>query len=361
MWQECPAVTRIGIVCYPVLSILLMLIESAYPAFVAYGFMCTWLTTVDHFCLWSLFTSLVYRPFSGGMSFLMTLFEIYMAMMYFPAREKDMGSTTFLVWALVVNALVNIVFLLIMFVLSLGLLPSAVAEQNQGFWPLCMVCLTLNMLSNPDSSTSFWGILSIPNKWYPIALTGIFSLMRFSIAWPFVAACVVGYGWPYIPIERLLPSKTRVSNLEQRCFSGGPPRQYLGTPWIRASDTAGFDLESGARSFATVSDLGRTGSQSLARPQESSSSGGGEGGGHSFVAFGGSGCRLGDSVTPSASSGPHAANAPCVSRAPELESPAAVAAARRLAHQAQTQHPTAPAVEAMEIDESAVSRAALVR
>lgn len=356
LWQECPAISRIGIVCYPLISIFVMLMGSAYPAFMAYGFICSWLTTVDHFCIWSLFTSMVFRPFSGGMSFLMMLFEIYMGMLYFPAREKDLGSATFLIWALIVNALVNIAFLLIVFILSLGLSPSAVAMPNQGLWPLAMVCLTLNMLSNPDSSTSFWGVVSIPNKWYPIALTGFFSLMSLSIAWPFVAACLVGYSWPYIPIERLLPSKTRVSNLEQRCFSGGPPRQYLGTPWLRASDTAGFDLESGARSFATVSDLSRTTGESLTRQREPSSSAGG--GGHSFVAFAGSGCRLGDSATPS---GPHPANpAPLVSRAPEQESPAAAAAARRSAQAHMLHAPPPASPQAMEIDESSTT-AALVR
>lgn len=351
--------TRIGIVCYPLLSITLLLLGSAYPAFLAYGFICSWLTTVDHFCVWSLFTSMFFRPFSGGMSFLMTLFEIYMAMVHFPAREKDMGSFTFLVWALVVNALVNVAFLLMMFILSFGLSPGAVAMPNQGLWPLAMVCLTLSMLANPDSSTSFWGLVTIPNKWYPLALTGFFSLMSFSIAWPFVAACAVGYGWPYIPVDRMLPSKTRVSSTEQRCLSGGPARHYLGAPWIRASDTNGFDLESGARSFATVSDLGRTQGGSAARPPPPREASSGSGGGASFVAFAGSGCRLGDGAAPAGASeapGP----APVVSRAPpEQESPAAAAAARRL--QMQNEPPQDTQLHATEMTESGTQPAALVR
>eukprot|EP00409_Alexandrium_fundyense_P009732 CAMPEP_0195046804 /NCGR_PEP_ID=MMETSP0347-20130606/29090_1 /TAXON_ID=2932 /ORGANISM="Alexandrium fundyense, Strain CCMP1719" /LENGTH=53 /DNA_ID=CAMNT_0040074893 /DNA_START=1 /DNA_END=158 /DNA_ORIENTATION=+ len=53
------------------------------------------------------------------MSFLFTLFEIYMVMTYFPHQEQELGSSMLLLWTLVMNALVNLVYLLIMFLFSL--------------------------------------------------------------------------------------------------------------------------------------------------------------------------------------------------------------------------------------------------
>lgn len=168
---------------------------------------------------------------------------------------------------------------------------------NQGLWPSVMVCLTLGMMANPDSSTSFYGVVTIPNKYYPIALTGFFSLLSMRIAWNFVAALAVGYAYPYLRIDRVMPSRTRVGAVEHRCCND-PPRRCLWAAWVRAADTAAYDLETGDRRYATLADFGRTGGQSLAasgREISAPQSAGGAGGqcGANFVAFGGSGNRLG--------------------------------------------------------------------
>merc|ERR1719491_1496462 len=60
--------------------------------------------------LWTLFLTTFYSMMlSGGMAFLFGLMTVYMMMMGFPSREKEMGSTSFLLWVLIMTACINIV------------------------------------------------------------------------------------------------------------------------------------------------------------------------------------------------------------------------------------------------------------
>eukprot|EP00443_Scrippsiella_acuminata_P073245 CAMPEP_0115564522 /NCGR_PEP_ID=MMETSP0271-20121206/102597_1 /TAXON_ID=71861 /ORGANISM="Scrippsiella trochoidea, Strain CCMP3099" /LENGTH=205 /DNA_ID=CAMNT_0002998771 /DNA_START=201 /DNA_END=815 /DNA_ORIENTATION=+ len=203
---------------------------------------------------------------SGGFAFLMALFEVYMVMVQFPSREKAMGSTAFVLWMLAVNGLVNVVYLVMMYIQYLTFNQMAYFMPNTGLWPLVMVNLTLHLLADPQGSTSFWGLAQIPNKWYPLALVGIFSLINgFRIMWDFVAALIVGYGYAYAAL----------------------------TAWVPATTTPGYGADAGDRRYATLSDFGRTSGQQLTaqgrntdqgRQSGSGSSGSGGGG---FQAFSG--------------------------------------------------------------------------
>jgi len=119
--------------------------------------------------------------------------------------------------------------------------------------------------------------------------------------WNIAAALVIGYGYNRLRLERLLPTRVTANGLEQRCC-GPNGRSCLGTYWVRAADTAGYELESGDRRYATLSDFGRSGQgQQLA----ARSSGGEEtsnpssGVASNFQAFAGSGNRLGDGTVSS--------------------------------------------------------------
>merc|ERR1719281_536520 len=98
--------------------------------------------------------------------------------------------------------------------------------------------------------------------------------------WEGAAALVIGYSYARLRPERILPSRVATNTIEQRCC-GANGRSCLGAFWVRAADTAGYELESGDRRYATLSDFGRSGGQQLATRSEESrgSSGGGGGGG----------------------------------------------------------------------------------
>jgi len=306
LWSDCPALTRMVVVGYPSLNVLLMLLgQAADMQFLAiYGFYCSLETVVKKYCIWTLFTGLLYRPFgggggmSGGFSFLMMLFELYMALISFPQRERDQGSTTFLCWILLMQGFISIVFLLINYILSLTSPESSMGywmAPNTGLWPLLLLVLSLRCLANPDSSTNFWGVMQIPNKWYPVFIAGFFCLMG-GFQWNIIVAVAMAYGYPYLRLERLLPSRTWANGCEHRCC-GARGRSCLGAYWVRAVDTAGYELESGDRRYATLSDFGRSNQAQQANNSSSTTGTSGQASSSAnanFIAFSGAGNRLGE-------------------------------------------------------------------
>mmetsp|Transcript_81793 Transcript_81793/g.254268 ORF Transcript_81793/g.254268 Transcript_81793/m.254268 type:complete len:336 (+) Transcript_81793:58-1065(+) len=298
MWAQCPAFTRLVCVGYPVLSMVLMILQSAgLSKLVTTLFVCN-VQSIKMLWVWTLFLGPFFSPIGSGMAFLFVLFEIWMVMMYFPIQENALGSSSFLFWILLMNGLVNMGFLLIMYAFSLWYANTFywgmyVTATSKGLWPLVMVLLTVRCLSDPQGSTSFWGLVQIPNKWYPLCLTAFFCLLSgMKILWDFVAALAIGYSYQYLPFERLLPSRVRVSQLEARCCHGGQC-SLLGASWIPASSTPGFELESGGRRFITLGDM-PSGAQMPVRGGDGQSTSSGGGGGGHFTAFSGGGNRLGD-------------------------------------------------------------------
>ncbi|CAE7362132.1 mcb [Symbiodinium pilosum] len=238
--------TRMVVVGYPALSLGLMIIASVSSTsawLVDSLFHCN-IANLMELKLWPLLWGPFYNELSSGMAFITILFEMYMAMSYFPVQEKEMGSSTFLLFMFLINTLTSLLFLPVMFCFGMYYHMQMIYfhQSLRGLWPMIMVCLTLSALSNPDASTNFWGLVKIPNRWYPIALTGFFMLLNGRIMWNLVIALAIGYGYPKLRLDRLLPSKTRVDRLEQKCCRGGRC-QLLGASWLAAATTSSYDVD----------------------------------------------------------------------------------------------------------------------
>lgn len=300
LWADCPAATRLVCVGPPVLSLVMMLVEATSLGWLVDGlFTCSVMNVFHRFLLWTLFIGPFYTPISGGMAFLMTIFTVYMAMLYLPSREKELGSATFVVWMLLMNALTSLIYLLVMFIMATiyrGTF-SEIRYLNanfQGLWPLIIICLTLNCLANSTGSTSFWGLVMIPNKWYPLCLSAFFCVLNgMTMMWDFAAALVIGYAYGRLRFDRLLLSRATMARIEQRCCGGG--RAFLGGSWVPVGDVDPAD-----RRYSTLTDFGRSGGgQQMASRNSQPSAGDGESATRpsaGFQAFAGSGNRLGDGV-----------------------------------------------------------------
>lgn len=306
LWAECPACTRIIVAGYPLLSMALSIAEQAAPTVVAMGFDCTLFTVVKRWWVWTMITGAFFRPFANGMAFLFMLFEVYMGMQLFPTKEKELGSLCFAFWVCLMNFCVNVIFLSTMYILS-AFQQNMMSRMmywmlpNQGLWPLVFIAISLQVLADPDGSTSFWGVVSIPNKWYPLCLLGFFSLMSQGIMWNCAAAVLIGYLYPRLRLERLLPGRVRANRWETRCCGGccNNPICWCATmclsgTWLMAADTSGYEIESGDRRYATVSDFGRSGMTQLSNQRNSDQQASQPAPSTQFVAFAGSGNRLGD-------------------------------------------------------------------
>lgn len=320
LWADAPAMTRIVIVSYLAVSIGVLILGSTFPMLPAY-LTCNYLAVAYGGFFWTVLTSPFYRPFQGGMSFIMVLFELYMVVSYLPLREKEVGSGTFVWWIFMVMFLVNCFFLLEMFGLCHLYDPELAVFPSSGLWSLIIVDMCLRSLSDPSGTTNFWGAIQIPNKWYPIFLVVIFSLFSMSPMWDLIAALAVGYLYIFVNLGRCLPRVTRINSCERRCCSS--PRLCFGGSWIFITETQGYDVETGARRYANLSDVNSTsrgaGSTRGSTPQPSSSNSGGSSVSNAFRAFSGSGQRLGEADQPLAP--PERVISPLVATTPQPVQP----------------------------------------
>mmetsp|Transcript_92241 Transcript_92241/g.264363 ORF Transcript_92241/g.264363 Transcript_92241/m.264363 type:complete len:337 (+) Transcript_92241:75-1085(+) len=304
MWAECPAVTRLMLAAYPTMGLGFAILKGAADVHVGWLFECSLHAIWSDMGVWTLFLSGFFHRFSGGMSFLMLLLELYMGMMYLPKRERELGSLTFFLWLLLVNVAVNVLFLIMVAVVCAAWDPRFYFIGNSGLWPIIIVLLSLHLLADPEGSTSFWGLVSVPNKWYPLFFVVVFSLMNALILWNHVAAIAVGYVAflrPALSLERLLPSQSRVTAWERHCCS--QPRQLLGGSWLPASGARGPVIP---QSSGGGGASGGVGASVFGLQMQARSSGGGSGG---FTAFSGKGQRLGSSDDVPASMQPVAMGA----------------------------------------------------
>mmetsp|Transcript_8965 Transcript_8965/g.16150 ORF Transcript_8965/g.16150 Transcript_8965/m.16150 type:complete len:327 (-) Transcript_8965:70-1050(-) len=284
MWAECPAVTRTLLIAYPSISIgMSMAAGLTSSSAVSRLFLCSISNTIGQFSLWTLCTSMMFRPFGGGMSFLMMLLEAYMALMHLPQREHELGSALFSVWLLLANCCINLLFLLLSFVRLVLQDHWAYGDINCGLWPVLMLLMTQRMLGDPDGQSSFWGLFFVKNKWYPLVIVGIFSLLNTTVMWNLLAAIAIGYisfFRPQYNFEVCLPSGARLAMLDRLC-SG---RSYFGGQWLSVDVASAGRCTTSSTSAAEPRMWGSSFfSQASKQPAE-------------FKLFSGQGNRLGDSV-----------------------------------------------------------------
>lgn len=284
-FDDCPAATRALFVEYVVLSLIFSVTWQAAPFFVL-NLTCNVFTVVNQFKIWTLLTSCFFLPVRNGLGFLSIIIDLWMGMLYFPSQERMCGSTRFLAWVILVNVLINIIYILMMFLMSLAFGPLYEMIPIQGLFGLITVCLTRRSLENPNDSTSFWGLVQIPNVWYPVGFVAFFSLLSMRPLFDLIAALAVGYAYPYLYIESMLPSDSRVNAVENKFGCAG--RSILGGSWVSASEAQMPDEERPRLPYGNLPDLGTGGTPSsevqLART------------GANFVAFSGDGHRLGSAA-----------------------------------------------------------------
>merc|ERR1719160_1220153 len=87
---------------------------------------------------------------------------------------------------------------------------------SNGLRPFYLVLLSTQCYADPDGVRSFWGILQIPNKWYPLFFVAFFSLLSGMPRPDLVCALVVGYfyGYGIWNLDRFLPSKSQLGKAE---------------------------------------------------------------------------------------------------------------------------------------------------
>jgi len=290
--------------------------------------------------LWSLplFWLVARLGASSGIELLFAAVSAMAALSYFPRLEQEHGTFRFLIWFMLSSSAVGVLYLFLAFGMA-QLDPTWYMVPCSGLWPMFVIAMTSQSLGMPpDASTSLFGLVPLPMRWYPLALIAFFSLISMRLELDLLAAWLIALGIHHssggsplhrlvakwrCPLGRLLPSLATVSAMEDSSSSYGNAGQVLG------GGSSSFSLRSSLARAARG--LGRCCPASLRKHYISASSVGfgvggqyaavggsawgghggsarvrtvggggpaastlGSGSGPSFVAFTGSGQRLGE-------------------------------------------------------------------
>lgn len=230
--------------------------------------------------VWALPLSVCWRPVSFGPSVLFLFLELYMALILISPRERSLGSTAFLCWLAVSSTVMSIAYVGWMLVLGGIFSAQYWVEPIQGIWPIVMLCITLRSIGKPEETTSFWGVLQMPNRWYPVFLAAVFSLLNGRLMWDFVAAILFAHAHERYKLEGLVVGRHWVEAVDRRasCF-GGRLLKFVGGDWVPIGGSPPTEeLEAGGGTVMRPGTRAGQG-QSAATP--------------SFHAFSGAGQRLG--------------------------------------------------------------------
>lgn len=291
-WDRTPAVTRLLCVAYSVLTAAMPLLAQYAPG-ARELLLCCLHTVLGRRFAWAIFVSVLYRPISHLLSFLLMFLEVFLSSTYLSERERDLGSSRFSAWLLLTAGAVNMVFLSTMALLTKSAGPQFFFATNQGLWPLLMVCITLRHLANPNEPVSVFGLAFVASKWYPVVLAVILSALNGGFQWDVIAAMVVGYMHNVTRMERLLPSPSQAARWEQSCLCSWIRRFVAPGSWVSACGAGSYtEMEGPNQRFATLSELRTAGARRVGTGDLPMFQGRAPGGA-SFQAFSGSGRRLG--------------------------------------------------------------------
>uniref|UniRef100_A0A7S1AVV0 Derlin n=1 Tax=Noctiluca scintillans TaxID=2966 RepID=A0A7S1AVV0_NOCSC len=195
-------------------------------------------------CPWSAITSIFFTPCGTLSKFMLAAMELHTASGALPERERELGTTRFVLWSLLTGFGSNLVFLG-----AMRLLVSSSADSsrlqfscNQGLWPLAIVCLNLKLLKHP-------GDVHIVSVFAPRTLLSAFvtcSVLSGSIQWSSFASLGYSYIQHWLKFEdRLLPSADVVRRIERGCARRLVSRGLLGGAWLSVQQPPGQGIRLG--------------------------------------------------------------------------------------------------------------------
>jgi len=275
VWHNMPGGSRSLVLLYPTTLLMSYLMESFARAvffFSPHAFL-----TQGHF--WTLATS-AFAALSAGSpmaDIINLLFTAYMILALISPYENEFGTALFLLCNLYWSVMCRLAFLCMLFLAGQILqLPEAgpwspfgsLAEEScMGLWPTILVFISLRSYSDLAGKTNFFGLVQIPNKYYPLFLFCVFSLFNQRFLASLFPGILVGFMQGYLgwKLDRFMPTTGTIARLEGRCPC---PRSLVGGRYIPAGSGAGLQRvgnwlpapgtsTSGNRNFAAFAGVGQ--------------------------------------------------------------------------------------------------------
>lgn len=207
-----------------------------------------WLINIPYFTLykfhiWTIFTSFYSNTSLIGVNFLLTQIVINILISFFLCNtwERKLGTGRLILDITIKNMVLQsaiAIFGAIILYSVFGIFQVLVF----GIWPTYFVYLTMRCMKNPNGVTNCC-TMPIPNKYYPLLLILIFSLMG-SVAWGAIGGYLLGLvlvKWPKLD-EKLQPKASHVAWIENKLkrFEGKIgsifENNFRNCPWRRQAD-----------------------------------------------------------------------------------------------------------------------------
>jgi len=189
--------------------------ESAAPRLL----LCCLHTVFKLHYVWAVFLSWAYKPAQDFCSIVLVLVDIYLATIYMRRKERQMGSFRYFVWLLYVSTGVNLIFLGLM--AALATTDEHYHSQcNQGIWPILLVIITRQSLTNPTMPLTFLRVIRIQQRLYPLVLGAFLACISFGDSWMILSALAFGYAEAYARVEKYYLSPAAASKLDKACLGG---------------------------------------------------------------------------------------------------------------------------------------------
>jgi hypothetical protein len=232
-------------------------------------------------CLW--------EPPGSILSSLFALLLAYMVVSRLADLERANGSGKVIMLIATSTVAINLTFLLLAAVLDFfwGIAgwPSVwPMVPCHGLINLAVFAITLQSLANPEAQTSFFGIIPMKSKYYPLFLVGVFGLLNGPMILGEVAAVAVGYAQERLGLWSLLPSESRLARWESARYTIVFGRKLFGGSWVSTRESFGGTT-------LPRTDPSRAGYTVIGRPQQGHARQ--EPAGMQFSVFSGRGNRLG--------------------------------------------------------------------
>lgn len=165
--------------------------------------------TIYYFQLWRLVTSVFMTT---------SIFNIFFAFFSWTSDairlEQTSGTVRYALNFLVNSFLIQVLYTLALFIISLMAGQGALSAPSSGLWPLILAEITILCLFNPDNQVMMF-FIPYPFRaiYYPWVLFGFFTLLNFTIQFDILAG--IGYGYLFF---YYLKTKIQFSdNFIQKC------------------------------------------------------------------------------------------------------------------------------------------------
>lgn len=245
IWAEAPAATRFVIASNGSLAVLSIFIP-AINFFFQLSLIGLFKGNFAAFVTYFLAGSLGQNPILGLLFF---FFGAMMAVNYFSPLEREFGTLRFVAWLCIGSIFIGFIHIVFAWLFA-QFDPMWYLIPCTGPWPLLILAMTRQCLAVPDQSLSFWGIVQIPGRWYPMALVAFFSLLNMRLEVSLAAAVLLGIGAHHSEGEGA--TVPRFEFLKIPFYSFLPREEFA--KWVEDGDSSSNTLVS--PSFATRLCLG---------------------------------------------------------------------------------------------------------